>query len=558
MHSYRQLPLWGPLGGFALAFAWVLPNAHQPWVAFHKDAYLAVLMAVICLVVFVKASLDNKRVPLPAVALLLLGFGVWAWAQYRLGQIPFFGEAYIGALYFWGAAITLLAAFTWERREPGASLRLIFIAILIGSFVTVGIMLAQWLQIALPFVWFSELAPDGRLVGNLNQPNNAATLLAWGLVAIFWLRGSGYIGNFVWIFASLPYLACLTLTGSRINYLSTFAVMLFGAVAAWRYSRWKAYRLPVTTLGAIFVAFVILHGLFGTAVADSNPFERQFAGARALAYRALSMAVLEQPWLGYGFNQTLYAQLEAKQLGYPLPAFFSWSHNFMLDIAVWFGLPALALAVGVAVRTGVRISVVKPTVNSISLCLALFILLAHAAVELPHAYAVFLLPGCFMLGSLLGLSGEYAWKVSAKFLAACTIALGVMLGVTIVDYLRVEKSFFDWRFKVQRVGSYHPISVPDVIALDQFRALIRGLRSADSPLNQHELARFADAVGYFPSPFALQHLVKLQISAGRLDDARATIVMAQAILSKPDNDYMAKQWHQLQAQDPSLRVVDWH
>lgn len=558
MSSYRELPLWGPIAAAAISLAWLLPNAHYPWVGFHKDAYLGLVMALVGLVVFARATFKRTSVGVPPLALLLLAMGTVVWLQHALGRPQFFGEAFVGSLYFCGAAMAIVCASAWERDEPGAPARLIFLGVGVAGVATMGIVLAQWLELTSFSTWLSGLPANGRVVGNLNQPNNAATLLVWGLVSLFWLRSTGRIGSGVWLFSATPLLGCLVLTGSRINYLSLLLMLLVGAGFVWKRRELHSYRAPLLVLLSVFLGFLILQGVFGAHPTEASPFERQFAGDRMLAYKALSMAVFEEPWLGFGFNQTIYAQIAARQLGYPLPALFTWAHNAFLDIAVWFGLPMLLITVGLVLKLVWQVRFMRMNPDRLACLLALMAFGAHAMVELPHAYAVFLLPACFMLGTLIGASGaEPVVRIRAWAALLAMLSLSVALAVTVTDYFKVEKSFFDWRFKVQRVGTYHPMSVPDVWVLDQFHALIRGFRSADQPLAEDELEDFRKSVLYFPSPYALQLLTLLQTKAGKSDEAQETIRIAASVLSPGDFADMARQWLKLQQKDAALKAVHW-
>lgn len=558
MTPYRQLPLWGPLASIAMGLAWLLPNAHHPWVGFHKDAYLGIVLSLLGLVVFAQAARRRTSVEIPPLALMLVGMGALVWIQYSLGLQKFFGEAFVGSLYLWGAALSLVCGLAWERAEPGAAARFVFFAFALASMASMGIMLVQWLDVASSSIWFSRLPGNGRVVGNLNQPNNAATLLVWGLVSLFWLRATGRIANVVWFIAAAPLLGCLVLTGSRINYLSCTLMLLVGSYCAWRAQGLKSYRAPLVCLLSLFIGFLLLQGLFGAHPTEANPFERQFAGARMLAYKSLSVAVLEKPWLGYGFNQTIYAQIAAREMGYPLPALFTWAHNIFLDIAVWFGLPILLLTVVLVLRLALQLRFMNMNPDRLAMLLILMAFGAHAMVELPHAYAIFLLPIALVLGVLIGTTTSLG-VVRIRAWAVCLVFLGVIaiFSITLLDYFKVEKSYYDWRFKVQRVGTHHPMSVPNVLALDQFQALIRGFRSADQALSEAELQAFRQSVLYYPSPYALQHLAILQVQAGRPIDARETIGIAQSVLSPGDFADMVKQWRQLQKVSPILNGVDW-
>lgn len=558
MLSYRQWPLWGPLAGLALSLAWLLPNTHRPWVAFHKDAYIALILLAVGSCVCAREAIQRKKAVVPAVAVLLGAMAIAVWLQHWINSSPWFlGETFVGSLYLAGAAAAVMVGCSWERQEAGAPARFIFLAFLLGSGATAAIMLAQWLELSWSAVWFTPIEAGDRVVGNLNQPNNAATLLLWGLVALFWLKSRQRTGITIWLLASLPLIWCLVLTGSRINFIALASMLLGGNLVAWRSCTWRTYRLPLLALLLVFGCLLMLHSAYGQHLVDANPFDRQLAGARLAAYQGLTHALMEHPWLGFGMNQTVYAQLEAAHLGHRLNSLFSWSHNIFLDIALWFGIPAAAVSIAVLFSLTLRTFRERWTPDRLAMALCLGAFGLHASVELPHGYAVFLLPACFMLGVVSAPLASKTLRMPTWSLMLVMLLLGAGTSVVIADYLKVEKSFFDWRFKIQHVGTYHPMSVPDVMVLDQFHSLISGFRSDERPLSESELESFRRAVIYFPSPFALQHLAKLQVRANQLASARETVRIADAVLHKSDSAYMRKQWLNVQRADETMRGFDW-
>jgi O-antigen ligase len=557
----KQLPIWTPLAAVLLALAWVIPNASPPWVAFHKDAWAALVFLLVALVLVFRRHPAPLNMQLDALALVLVCAALFPLLQWSLGIVYFFGHALMGFVYFGAAALALVLGRAWEQREPGRPGEFLFWALWLAAMVTSGIMLAQWLRLDVNEVWIQQLPTDGRPFGNLIQPNNAATLLLLGIAALNWFaiqgrlrRGPAWLG--------VVYLSFfLVLTGSRIGYLSFLILALGGLCVGLRQPDFRSWRPVYIAMLVLLPAFRYVISFDWGSVAieteGARPLVLTASNVRTLVYQAYLEAALTKPWLGFGFEQGAQTQLAAYALGHELPVLFTWSHNAFLDLATWFGLP-LALAAIVAVSACAVAVFRAPFDSRRSIYLAsVFVVFAHGMVELPLAYAYFLLPACLLAGAMTATLRWPAMRVPLIVPRALVLTMAVLLGGITHDYLRVESAFYTWRFMNNKVGKNHPMDVPDTLLLNQYSALLTGLRGSAETLTDLELLRFEEAIFLDPSAAGMQKLAELQLKRGDIADAQRTADMAHVLAPGEMRTRLAARWNYLGTIDPAYLAVTW-
>jgi hypothetical protein len=101
------------------------------------------------------------------------------------------------------------------------------------------------------------------------------------------------------------------------------------------------------------------------------------------------------------------------------------------------------------------------------------------------------------------------------------------------------------------------MDVPETLVLNQFEALLRGLRGSSDTLSDHQLLEFEKAIVHDPSLNAMQHLSEMLARRGDVVGAQRAADMA-ALTAKPrTRALMAARWRQLTAVEPKLGAVNW-
>ena len=110
-------PFWLFTSSVALSLAWLLPNHSHPWLTFHTDAWVAVMLATVAIFVLwhTRLSVDWHWVTVVAAALAAVPL-----LQHVFGIIPLFGVAWINSVYLLGFFLALLLGAAWEQELPWA------------------------------------------------------------------------------------------------------------------------------------------------------------------------------------------------------------------------------------------------------------------------------------------------------------------------------------------------------------------------------------------------------------------------------------------------------
>ncbi|MDO9438950.1 PglL family O-oligosaccharyltransferase [Hydrogenophaga sp.] len=555
-----KLPIWTPLASLFLALAWLLPNASPPWPSFHKDAWCAVVLCLLANVLLFKRHQSTVlRFSVNPVSAVLVVLAVMPFVQLDIGLVHFSGHAAIGFAYFYAAAITCVIGQAWEQSFPGRPGDFLFLALLLAAFGTSGLMLAQWLNLNVNDVWVNTLNQGARPYGNLVQPNNAATLLLLGMVSIFWFAILGRVSKKI-CFVGLAYLLFhVVLTGSRSGYLSFLLVVLMGLWIGWRRNElrpWRGVFLLLLTSFPLMV-FLVTRDWWGDGAFSQQPFERNLTSVRILLYRAYFDAALASPWLGYGFEQGALTQLASARLGHQLPGLFIWAHNAFLDLATWFGLPVTLLAISAAVICATALLRAPFSSRRSIYFSGVCVIFVHGMVELPLAYAYFLLPFSLMLGAMLAGLKIRSLPFPRIGIVASLAGLSVLLALIISDYLQIESAFYTWRFKQANIGQNHPMDVPNTLVLNQSEALLTGLRSTPASITDKSLLDFEQATLLAPSAAAMQQLAQLQLRRGDVAGAQRTADMARILTRGEERKGLAARWRYLGTQEPIFLLVEW-
>ena len=523
----RDVTLMGPLACALLALGWLFPNHHRPWLSFHSEAWIAAGLTLALIVVVL-------RVPSPcrfstSFWVLLVVSGL-PWLQHMAGLIPLPGDAWVSFAFLFGFALAVALGETWQDLNTDAPLDFMFGAIAIAAIACVGLQLYQMLGLTksdgIADIWVLYLDDRGRPYANMGQPNQLATLLIWGLIAIAWALHKRAIR------ATVAFGVCVYLVlGVALTQSRTAMLTLTLCVAAFWFLRGRLFTIQwfrgTLAIFAIFWLFVLSIGPVGrwlSLAIEASFVDRTQGEARFPAWRMFLDATMESPLLGYGWEHTREAQL-AVAVKHPDMAhqLYSHAHNLFLDLVLWTGWP-----VGL-VLSGLILHWLWQTFKSVSshrqllVFGALCALGVHAMLELPMHYAYFLLPAGVFAGVLNRLrSGPLlSWTIGKWTFLAMTLTAAILLCAIVRDYFLVEESLVDLRFETQRIGTNHNRKPPPTWLLNHWQDLIQlGREQPDSEMSPEEVEHLKALTLYYPSSANYEKMLKALSMNGRHDEAK--------------------------------------
>lgn len=478
-------------GAALLALSWLTTEHFPPWVSWHSEAlaFFAVFLVAWTAAVACWRETPSQSVRLPLLALPFALFGAVALAQILGDVMTFWGDVLVVWFYAALCVTCLILGFntavasdtgpaSGDSAPWGAPVWLA-LAFVVGSIASVIVACAQVFDLwehSAQIVRMAELRRPG---GNLGQPNQLATLLVMGIASTAFLHLSGKFTGRVTVLILLVLGAGLAATESRTGVLGLGALLLW-----WQLKR-RTIADNVTpwaapTAGLIFVAmFLAWPQLLNSMQLLEGRAQSRFSqgDVRLAMWSQLFEAVWQRPWWGWGIAEVAEAHnsvAHAHAVNNP----FSYSHNLLMDWAVWMGLPlAIALTLVTALWLWRRARAARELTPWY--CLAVAVPLAtHSMFEFPFAYAYFLAPVMFLLGVLeASLRIKPLLRISPMLAVVPLSLVSVAMLWSVSEYFAIEEDFRIVRFEQLRIGrTQSDHRRPDAVLMTQLGTLLSGSR----------------------------------------------------------------------------------
>jgi len=523
-------PVWAMLS----ALPWLLPLHAPPWPMFWSEALMAALLLPVAAWAVWRAGgrvrIDALTAGCAAVALLPL---LQAWA----GRLLIPGEAPLASLYLGAFALTLLVARQAQEQAPGRLVDALFAGLAAAALASTGLALYQRLGLDVLGLLVAPSPERDRAVANIGQPNNLATLLLWGLVAVGWGVRRGSIGAAVAWCASAFLLVGVVLCQSRTAWLG---LALLACVALFC----RPLAGPSRRARLAFVASLALWCLAVVAVASGwggwagegtvRTLDQQVAaGTRPTLWRMALTAIAAEPWAGWGWNQGVTVHVAYAER-FPIPEIMQFAHNVVLDLLLWNGVPLGLLILAGLGAWGWRQWRGPQDAERALLLTALALFLLHASLELPHAYLYFLLPAAVMMGTLsAGRPSATLAHAPAALVGAAVAVHGVALAVAAIDYGRIQDDLEAFAFRSARIGRLVVPAAPELRLLGALQAALVQMRTEPArgmaPADLEAMRRTASR---YPGHGLLLRYAEAAALNGRPDEARRALGVLCAVYSR--------------------------
>jgi O-antigen ligase len=526
------------LAAFLLACSWLATNHFLPWVSWHSEALVFAAVLISAWVVVFRLLSQRKEALGIKMPILIWPFAmlvVLAMAQGIMGVITFWGDVVVICSYaaLCIACLTLGYATHADASPTESSLAspviLLALVFVIAGLASAVVALAQTFELWEHSSWIVRMPSLQRPGANLAQPNHLATLLVMAIASVVFFHELKKISNLPCALLLLVLITGLALTQSRAGTLGFLALLVWWLIKRPKIcsttSPWAAAILGAGFLMLFWVwpKFYALVQVSGTA--ESRVLE---AGSRLKIWPQLIEALLEKPWLGWGIRQVAKAHNSVvHKYGFSEP--FTYSHNFMLDLALWVGLPFSIITI----ITGVFWFWRRTKLANQLLpwyCLAVTIpLLVHSMFEFPFAYAYFLAPAMFLLGVLEArLCATALIRIGIKSAVGGLLIVSAGLAWITVEYINLEKDFRTARFEALHIGRT-PVDYQKkrVFVLTQLEALVNATRIEPQPgMHPDTLMLFRNVALHYPwSATQYRYALALALNENPVEASRQFQVM---------------------------------
>lgn len=499
----------------------------------------------------------------PRLAVVALAAALVPLVQLAAGEIRFVSDAVLAAAYVAGFGLTLAAGATLVRRRSVDLVGALMTAFAVAAIASAAMALMQWQNLGTGT--FVDAAPPGaRFYANFGQPNNMATALAIGVCGILLGYARGKIGPAGAGLAIALLGFGMVMTESRTGWL--FVALLTVALLTLR----KRAKLNVPAYAVIVGAglFLVVNAGWSRLnelllmAHQNSAAERLTSGSlRLIHWQVIWDAIWQRPWFGFGWTQTMLAQ-QAAVLRYPATGEVLYSsHNIMLDLLVWNGVPIGALIIVALVWWFVRQFRLPLDSERVYVLLALVAIAVHGLLELPLEYSFFLLPAGLLMGALDGASPPApSWSTPRIVMAVPALALSALIGWVGSEYIRVDQTARTLRFVAMGIGLDRVSAAPepDVILLDRLlnlhRYMLTPARKSDDPAYMQWVRDVATRQPLAPA--MLRYALAAGLN-GQVEEAKEVLARICKMHSANLCADGRASWSTLQQQHPELRNISF-
>lgn len=542
----RSTEFGWPLLSIALALPWLMPIHARPWTGFHADVLMA-LGFLSALAVVTAAA--RGRWTFPCSSVVLLALSTIPLLQYAGGLVFFAADALLASLYLFGFAMAIALGARTEMRWPGRLAPAVFASFAVAAVISFAIALNQWLGIDQWGAFTLAGTAGGRFVANVGQPNNLATLYVWALLAFWWAFHHRIVRGWLVVLVAGLLLFGIVMTQSRTGMLAV-SVVAGVAVIHPRALRTGGERLAVAMLFLWFVGGVAAWGPLNDLLqlpAPQTVAERLVPGTRMLHWQLVGDAILQRPLSGWGWQQVGVAQSALAPMHPATGEVIRSSHNLVLDLLAWNGLP-----LGVLATAAIGIWYVRRwrTAQDATQVLAMAMLSAflwHALLEQPHFRAIFLVPAGLLAGVLstntFGPRRGAGGSVRRGWVALAIVALTFCTTLVLRDYFRVEAAWMAERLRAARIGSLKPMPLPDTLTLGHLQAVLElGRAEPRTGMTGGEIEAMRRITYRMPGQGGMLKLARAQAMNGQVPEAEMTLDRLCKMNSRPVCERVRDAW----------------
>lgn len=362
----------------------------------------------------------------------------------------------------WSVGAVLISLLPWTRERAGLSMAVGWLLAALGNAV---LALLQYLDLEDRFYPWIVATRPGITQGNVHQINMLATLLAVGLLSLWWLSINRYLKprNTTWMAGLL--LAALAATASRTGMVHLVAIAFLLLYWHWP-ERAKTGRVLLAGFSVYLLVAWMLPWL-GSVVSGTeiqrelmNRFgSADYCHSRRVLWRNVIDLIAIKPWAGWGPGGLLYAHYITPFDGIRYCEKMSNAHNLPLQMAVTLGLPLTLLICAFFAYAVFKLKPWSAKQSMEKLSWGVLLLLGlHSLLEYPLWFGVFQLMAGLAVWQIFVIRRFEAQAPGAALgvltssagLGAMSMLLLAFLSFVAWDYLKVSQLYISDSQRMER------------------------------------------------------------------------------------------------------------
>lgn len=510
-----------------ILFAWLLPYHSSPWPTFASEI-LTTLSASFLLLTLYKSKIKIARPQLIFLPILLIPI-----SQFCFNQIVYFSNFLLSLTYiliFWLMIVAGYSLSLEHKNREKLFQKFCYVMLSVGL-ISAIIAIFQWLNLSQYFSPWMYNLKGNRPYANMAQPNNLATLLIMSLLACLYLFERRAVKNLILIPISVIILFGIVLAQSRTTIIVAPFILIYFFVKIFK----QPVRLSPLKMMSWFGLFVILTFSLSyisallvqvtdtstiTSISTADRVATGGGDIRIEMWKQMLTAIGQQPWFGYGWNQTGLAQYMVFDT-YQVPLWYKSAHNILIDLLVWNGIPLGGFII--LYMTAWLYWLNKGVKDTVSIVATLMVcaILIHGMLEFPLHYAYFLLPAGFLLGIIQAQYKDLpSIQISSKITTTIAILCILGCGLTVRDYLLYKQQSGIASLNRPLTVSQQKVMNQEIILLTQFKERVWWIQvDPKTKMSKEQLDHLGKMVANLASKYDLYKYAQVLAFNGQKTEA---------------------------------------
>lgn len=508
---------------FFITISYLIPIHFKPWTTFLSE--ISVFFGVLFLIL----SQYKEKIIVLKVFFPLFIFSFLPLIQFLMGNVFYLSRALLGFLYLISFIFVFIITFNMCKDNNKREIYFLYFSyfiVFIGGLNFI-ILIIQWFDFSVSNLVVAEFS-GSRPYGNLAQPNNLAILQVISLLSLIYLYFKGKISSILFSLFNLLLLFTIVLTQSRAGGVALLMSLITLFILCFRLKINFSKFLLFNLFAYIFISLnlnkfsIFVKNNFGFLKGETlSSIDRELdSNGRIDIWIQMYYAIIKEPLFGYGWNQVSLAQSNVI-LDYPLKMWVNSSHNIVLDIILWFGLPIGLIIILYFIFLIFKIFIALNCTEGFFSFSMFIVILVHSMLEYPLYYSYFLITTAFIFGvcaSSLNHTKIFSIRYSYLILYSIILLIGLIL---------VWKDYLLYIEENQKAIDHSLLNSPSqfmqtrpLYILDEFDFRIYWISlDVRKKLTSNEINEIQKMVLLYPTKFDLMKFAKILAHNGYVEEA---------------------------------------
>ena len=526
------------LSVFFYGLSILLPYHGVPWVTFESELFAFIsLLSLVGLCVY-----QNNKIPKLNLFIVCIAF--IPLVQFLCGQVIYLSNAVLTSGYILVLFFSIFVGFNLSQNQKWKNVVFKFITY---SFFVIGLISAsfvilQWLGLSHYLSLYIVNVSGYRPYANMAQPNNLAIFMIISLFSALYLKEKKNIPSGVVISSVILILLAIALTQSRTAWIVFIFILIYLSLKR-NVKDIGVIRKDIYLFSSIFFIFVSYLpsiGVFFKEILHFNILAISSAGERVSSghlrldlWQQAYYAIIDQPWFGFGWNQSSVAQITIFNL-YPNHEWIRSFHNIVFDVLVWNGLPIGIAILVYAIYLLYRLEKNCLSLESILAMMMIFAVVIHSVFEFPLHYLYFIVPFGIFIGFIQAQDESLSTIHFKSYILKFFLLIAFLLSIFIV------RDYYLLKSKVNALSNYSEKGIYDqdvlnkkIYILTQFNEWLWWVTLDDNAVLDDEGINIARKLVYnSASVFNLTKYVKILVNSHKLNEAKEMLDILNELHNK--------------------------